>query len=516
MNESRIKVTYRAKVPEADAGALAARIAFEQSVELPQNFPLPPQIIATVLGRVDAVEADPASAAHYFIELSYAVQMANTQLSQLLNLVFGNVSIYRGVRLVGLELPSPFLKAFPGPAYGVAGLRKRLGVWQRPLLASALKPRGSSAEVLAALASEFALGGGDLIKDDQNLVDDFGAFKRRVTLCANAVDAANQRTGRACLYLPHLAAPAEDLPRFLDFVESSGLAGVLVCPMIVGLDLTRALINERGMLYMAHPAMTGSFINSADEGIAHEILLGTLFRLAGADISIFPDARGRFSFSHEECAGIVEKLRSPLGAAGVAWACPAGGMDRSQVGSLCDAYGPDSMFLIGGALLADPNGLLHATREFAGAIKAHCGESLGAPAAQLPTTLSANVYRALSGFNWEGRESSPYKDAGDLAFKGVRRVELAGRHGERTAFDLRYFEVSPGGFTSHEFHLHAHVVIGARGSGLVRLGDRSVSIDRDDVIYIEPLQSHQLINESDAPFGFYCIVDHRRDRPVRA
>ena len=58
------------------------------------------------------------------------------------------------------------------------------------------------------------------------------------------------------------------------------------------------------------------------------------------------------------------------------------------------------------------------------------------------------------------------------------------------------------------------VVIGARGTGRVRLGDESVTMTRDDVIYIEPLQAHQLCNDSDEPFGFYCIVDHRRDRPM--
>jgi hypothetical protein len=29
------------------------------------------------------------------------------------------------------------------------------------------------------------------------------------------------------------------------------------------------------------------------------------------------------------------------------------------------------------------------------------------------------------------------------------------------------------------------------------------------------LEKHQFRNESSGPFGFYCIVDHTRDRPMR-
>lgn len=36
---------------------------------------------------------------------------------------------------------------------------------------------------------------------------------------------------------------------------------------------------------------------------------------------------------------------------------------------------------------------------------------------------------------------------------------------------------------------------------------------RYDVAYVGPGEQHQLRNREDEPFGFYCIVDHDRDRP---
>jgi len=91
-----------------------------------------------------------------------------------------------------------------------------------------------------------------------------------------------------------------------------------------------------------------------------------------------------------------------------------------------------------------------------------------------------------------------------------------GKRGERTAFDLRYFEVEPGGYSSEEKHLHTHVIICVRGKGVLQTGDQRTEINTMDIAYIEPLQIHQLRNEGEEPFGFFCIVDHERDRPMQA
>ena len=46
------------------------------------------------------------------------------------------------------------------------------------------------------------------------------------------------------------------------------------------------------------------------------------------------------------------------------------------------------------------------------------------------------------------------------------------------------------------------------------LGGRRETLAPMDVACIGPLEAHQLRNESDEPFGFFCIVDHDRDRPA--
>ncbi len=47
-----------------------------------------------------------------------------SDLPQLVNLLYGNISLQRGIRIVGIDWPAELVGRFPGPAFGVAGLRE--------------------------------------------------------------------------------------------------------------------------------------------------------------------------------------------------------------------------------------------------------------------------------------------------------------------------------------------------------------------------------------------------------
>lgn len=98
-------------------------------------------------------------------------------------------------------------------------------------------------------------------------------------------------------------------------------------------------------------------------------------------------------------------------------------------------------------------------------------------------------------------------------WSGIVRHVLLGNRGEPAAFDLRYFEIAPGGHSSLEKHHHVHVVIVVRGRGQVLAGGEVRALHYLDTVYIAPNDPHQLFNPADEPFGFFCLVDHHRDRP---
>jgi ribulose-bisphosphate carboxylase large chain len=124
----------------------------------------------------------------------------------------------------------------------------------------------------------------------------------------------------------------------------------------------------------------------------------------------------------------------------------------------------------------------------------------------------SRLYRCTGNFAWKGITTERYKPTGKDWAEVVRQT-LIGSHGETTKFHLRYFEIAPGGFSSLEMHRHEHVVVGIRGQGLCVAGKKKYEIGFLDTLYIKPEEPHQLHNVSDEPFGFFCIVNAKRDRP---
>jgi len=353
----RLIAVYELAGPAAEAEKTARAIAFEETVEVPFDFPLPSRIREEIVGRPGALT--PVDGGRFRVEIDFPAALAGGRIGALLNLVFGNASIWPGVRLVDIRFPESFLSAFSGPNYGVAGLRALLGVQGRPLLATALKPMGSTEVELAETAAAFARGGGDIVKDDQNLVDSsFASFRSRVSRIADAVSRTN------CLYFPHLSCPQEELEERLRFVLGQGLKGVLICPAIVGLDTMRALASKRKAVFMAHPAYSGAFYAERSHGIEHSLYLGTMMRLAGADITVFPNAGGRFAFTPEECRGIAARSRAPLSSLAPIWPAPGGGMSLDNASSMASDFGNDTIWLVGARLLMHPGGPEAGARAF--------------------------------------------------------------------------------------------------------------------------------------------------------
>jgi ribulose-bisphosphate carboxylase large chain len=356
-----IKARYLASRPDGDPKALAEAVAREQSLEIVPEL-IPDAIRRDYLGRVlDVTEVDDG---RWLLEIGYPERLASAQIGQLLHLVYGNVSFYPRVRLVDLELPDSLLDALPGPLGGLPGIRQIIGVPDRALLMTVLKPRGSSPAFFAELALRFAAGGGDLLKDDQNLVEsDLSDFTSRITKVAQSIDKSADLNGRRCLYLPHVAGSGDHLERQLDAVSQAGLSGVVLCPWVMGLESASSAARSRGLMWLAHPAVAGTFTEPAETGIATEILLGALVRAAGADISIFPGRGGRIQSSHDDVAATCAALTRPWAALAPTLPCTGGGKRLDDVEPAARERGQDFAVLVGGDLLRQADGMQTATNE---------------------------------------------------------------------------------------------------------------------------------------------------------
>lgn len=517
----RFLVYYRITVDGSiPVEQLARDICVEQTVEIPYEYISEEHIREQFTGNVEKIT--PAEENVYDVCISYRSDLVTNSVSQLLNVLYGNISLKKGIRVTSLELSNSLNSVFKGPSAGITGIRKMLGVFNRPLACTALKPVGLSSAELAKLAGLFSAGGIDLIKDDHGInVQHFHPFKERVAMCQEAVETANQKTGRISLYFPGISGSPDQMEEQIDFAVRLGIRGVLIAPLLCGPDTVSYFAEKYGIIILAHPSLCGTFTQDPSHGIAPEVLFGTIFRIAGSDISIFPGWGGRFPVTREECIDIAKQLRSES-VHKKAFPCIAGGMNPGRIKDYAEALGEDAVYLIGGALLDPAKNTQDEARKFMDSIREHFDEKLRAPenfASSCEISLpgdemtSGGVLPCID-YRWNKRPVTAYKADKRLPFKGISRAELYGRYGEKTGFDLRYFEIEPGGFSSFEKHLHEHVIIGVRGKGVLSINGEKHTINPLDIGYVEPMQPHQLLNEKEEPFGFFCIVDHERDKPA--
>jgi ribulose-bisphosphate carboxylase large chain len=360
----RITAVYRLHVPPAQAAERAEALALEQSVELPNAAVHAQRIRDQVVARVVRVDAEePGSgerAATSLATLALAAETVGEDAGQLLNMLMGNSSLLDDVLLVDVDLPPALAQRFGGPNGGIARLRELTGRKSGPLTCSALKPIGSTPGELAALCTAFAAAGIDVVKDDHGWAEqDVAPFEARVRACQPVLAASG-----SC-YAPSLSGDFDRMRRQVDFARRHGVRAVLMAPMVAGVANFHALTRHApDLLFIAHPALAGHGV------FAPPVLLGTLFRLFGADATIFPNSGGRFSYSAQTCAGIATSARRPWHGLAPAMPVPAGGMTVERVPEIVRAFGADAMLLIGGSLLAAGERLRERCREFVDAVHA--------------------------------------------------------------------------------------------------------------------------------------------------
>lgn len=407
MPVDRFHALYRVRCSPDTITSRARALALEQSIEMPIEAVRDARIRSRIAGEVAAIEPVPGAADRFDVSIALASETTGAEPGQLLNMACGNCSLQPDVELLDLELPPALLAAMPGPRYGSMGWRRiiaglppgnesarscaegsrndarnrhrdddgrgevcnddspkqrtrpqatalAMNTAIRPLSCTALKPQGLDAEALAALAYVFARAGIDVIKDDHGIADQgYAPFAQRVPLVQQAIERANRDkraaggvlAGHHSVYAPSLSGGPQRLARQLAIARDEGVGALLCCPLIVGIPVFAEMIRaEAGVPLLAHPALAGL-------PMAPALLLGRLFRLFGADATIFPNEGGRFSFSREQCLSIACRAREPLGAHRPSLPVPAGGMRVERIEEIVRTFGPDTMLLIGGDLL---------------------------------------------------------------------------------------------------------------------------------------------------------------------
>lgn len=361
----RFSVEYHLHGSADDARRRADLLCIDQTVEAADHVIPAGPIRNELLGRVEQFEG--LGDGMHTALLSFPVELLDGTMSTLLHMSFGMASLQGGVRLADLILPDAALTRMAGPRLGVAGLRAQLEVQERPLVCAVLKPLGLGPDALARLAHEFALGGVDLIKDDQSLGDHpFCPFEERVSRCAEAIASASKETGRTCLYAPHVFGPWPKLLERATLAKNAGAGAFLLCPGLTGYDAVAALsgVPTPALPLILHPDFLGSHYVSQASGIAPSVLFGLLPRLAGADISIYPTYGLTYPITQADCRGIAQACRIQLGMLSPMFPTAAGRMNASRLHEMMTLYGSDVVFILGSDIRRDPTQIRDACGTF--------------------------------------------------------------------------------------------------------------------------------------------------------
>ena len=351
LSGNRFRVIYTLLGSLEEIQTRAEQICVEQTIEFPPELVGNDDIRHHILGQIESLGQNGEDS--WDVVISYAIESSAMNLPQTLNVIFGNISLVPGVVVKKLELPEAFSAIFKGPRFGISGLRQLCAEPDQPLFCSALKPMGRSARQLSEYAEKFALGGIHFIKDDHGISDQpFSPFRERVKYCVQAVEKANAQTGLSCKYVPTINSSANELFEDALWAKEQGVGGLMLLPGISGFDTMRAIADndDIALPVLGHPAWLGSHVTSIHSGISPYALFGQIMRMAGADVTIYPNYGGRFSFSKEVCMSIAEAAKADMGQLKPIFPSPGGGMNFSNVPEMVRSYGRDIMFLIGGAL----------------------------------------------------------------------------------------------------------------------------------------------------------------------
>lgn len=359
----RFSVRYRIEASdEAEARTRALDMALEQTLEIPRDAVPKGYVEDVMLGRLEALETGDGA---YLADISYSDDDIGGDFLQLLNVVFGNSSIKPGIKALDITLSDGIAAICPGPRFGAQGLRQQAGISSGPLIMSAIKPVGLPTRDLARLAHDFALGGMHYVKDDHGLASQkTSPFAERLAACVDAVGEANAKTGGRCRFVPNITASRGRTYDQAMQAKEAGAGAVMLAPALAGMDIAYQLASEPefGLPIVTHPAFGGANVVGGHCGFSHALYYGQISRLMGADAVVFPNFGGRFGFTKDECLSIARAGLDTLGSLGQTVPAPGGGMSIDKVDEMKHVYGDDIMYLVGGALLRAPEGVVSATR----------------------------------------------------------------------------------------------------------------------------------------------------------
>jgi ribulose-bisphosphate carboxylase large chain len=306
------------------------------------------------------------------IKIAYPLRLFEPgNIPQFLSNCAGNIfsmKIIKNLRLENVEFPKRYINSFPGPHLGLDGVRKKIGVYNRPIIGAIVKPKlGLSAHGHAKCVYDCFVGGVDLVKDDENLTDQgFNHFRERVKLTLQLAEKAEKETREKKICAFNISAPTAEMIKRAKFIKKAGGNCAMIDVVTVGFSALQELRRQNlGLIIHAHRAMHSAFTRNPKHGISM-LVLAKLLRLAGVDQLHTGTVVGKMEGKKEGILAINELLeedwkgndilKEDRGHLKPVLPIASGGLHPALVPKLIKILGKDVIINFGGGIHGHPQG----------------------------------------------------------------------------------------------------------------------------------------------------------------
>lgn len=304
------------------------------------------------------------------VHIAFPMELFDVETSgvaNILSMVAGNLfglSTIKNVRLLDLEFPRTIVEQYPGPRFGIEGVRRLVGTDKhpRPHLGTIVKPKvGLNPAQTAKVAYEAALGGVDFIKDDETLVNQiFCPLEERVSKVMSALDRVKSETGRTVLFAVNITGAPDKMVKLAETAIENGANTLMLDILILGLPTVEWFLKEYDFkvpIHM-HRAMHAAFTRNPRHGISF-LPIAKIARMLGGDQLHTGSGAGKMGSKEERVhilGQILSFLRGDWFGKKKTFPVASGGIHPGLVPANLEAMGMDCIINAGGGIHGHPLG----------------------------------------------------------------------------------------------------------------------------------------------------------------
>jgi ribulose-bisphosphate carboxylase large chain len=328
-----------------------------------------------VRGQDNPLAARVISAQGNEVEIGFPEELFEPgNLPQYLSVVAGNLfglGALKKVRLQDVIFPDGLLAAHKGPSYGIEDARKFLGVFDRPLVGTIVKPKvGLDPAETAAVASEAVRGGLDLVKDDETLTDQrFCPLIPRLEAVMASLDRVEKETGKKAFYAVNVTAGADVILERAENAVDHGANMVMIDVLTAGFSALEQLSRNLKVPVHVHRTMHGAFTRDRAHGISM-LVISKLVRMCGGTNLHTGSYMGKMAGETQENDLSRDALRGDWHGYKRVFPVASGGIYPSKVHGNLDGYGIDCIVQAGGGVHGHPDGTAAGARAMIQAVDA--------------------------------------------------------------------------------------------------------------------------------------------------